>query len=471
MALFGNKKELEAENENLKNQVSSLTNYQSWAQQRIAQLEQLTSNDVKEKESAIATLQQSVASWQKSLDDYQSAHKNWENAIAAKQAELNSKEQEIASLNFTISGLSKQISEKQSQIVEFDDTILAQEFGLYEPRYDFNNVEQYKKQLKEIRDAQKSTIKRFNEQAKNTNWTVNNSKSEGRKMVTDISRLLMTAFNSTCDDIIRRVKFSNIDASLTAIDKQATKISKYGRVIGITIPTEYVSLKKTEAQISYEYAKFKEEEKERLRELREQEREEKKLQKEIAEQRKKLEKERKQYQKELDSVVEQIKNAEGETLAALEAKKAELENELGEISKAKQDVDYREANQRAGYVYVISNVGSFGENVFKIGMTRRLDPTERIRELGDASVPFNFDVHAMIFYDDAPALESALHHEFESRKLNLVNQRREFFKCSLEEIKEAILKNYDKTVEFIDFPDAEQYRVSEKMRTAGVYHQ
>ena len=135
-----------------------------------------------------------------------------------------------------------------------------------------------------------------------------------------------------------------------------------------------------------------------MRELREQEREEKKLQKEIAEQRKKLEKERKQYQKELDSVIEQIKNAEGETLAALEAKKAELENELGEISKAKQDVDYREANQRAGYVYVISNVGSFGENVFKIGMTRRLDPTERIRELGDASVPFNFDVHAMIFF-------------------------------------------------------------------------
>lgn len=208
-----------------------------------------------------------------------------------------------------------------------------------------------------------------------------------------------------------------------------------------------------------------------MRELREQEREEKKLQKEIAEQRKKLEKERKQYQKELDSVIEQIKNAEGETLSALEAKKAELENELGEISKAKQDVDYREANQRAGYVYVISNVGSFGENVFKIGMTRRLDPTERIRELGDASVPFNFDVHAMIFSDDAPALESALHHEFESRKLNLVNQRREFFKCSLEEIKEAILKNYDKTVEFTDFPDAEQYRVSEKMRKAGVYHQ
>lgn len=155
-------------------------------------------------------------------------------------------------------------------------------------------------------------------------------------------------------------------------------------------------------------------------------------------------------------------------MAALEEKRETLENELEEINKAKEDVDYREANQKAGYVYVISNIGAFGENVFKIGMTRRLDPMERIKELGDASVPFNFDVHAMIFSDDAPALESALHHEFEDRKLNLVNQRREFFKCSLEEIKEAVLKNYDKTVEFTDTPDAEQYRISEKMRSSGV---
>ena len=148
-------------------------------------------------------------------------------------------------------------------------------------------------------------------------------------------------------------------------------------------------------------------------------------------------------------------------------KKDTLESELSEIDKAKKDVDYREANQRAGYVYVISNIGSFGEGIFKIGMTRRLNPMERVRELGDASVPFNFDVHAMIFSDDAPGLEAALHKRFDSKKLNLVNQRREFFKCSLEEIKQAIYDNYDKTVEFIELPDAEQFRVSEKMREAG----
>lgn len=467
MALFGRKKELNA----LKEQVTNLSDYQNWAQQRILQLEQLTSSDVKEKEAAIASLQQSTAAWQQTIESYQNAHRQWEDAIADKQAELDAKTEEISQLNSTIANLSKQIDEKQSEIIDLDDTILAQDFGLYKPRYDFNNVEQYRAKLKEIRDKQKEEIKRFNAQAKNTNWTVNNNKTEGRKMVSDFSKLLMTAFNSECDDIIRRVKFSNIDKSVEAIDKQASKISKSARVIKIEIPAKYVKLKKQEAYISYEYAKFKEEEKERLRQLREQEREEKKLQKEIAEQRKKLEKERKQYQKELDSVMDQIDTAKGDTLVALKNKKIELEKELGEIAKAKKDVDYREANQRAGYVYVISNVGSFGEGIFKIGMTRRLDPTERVRELGDASVPFKFDIHAMIFSDDAPALEAALHHEFEDRKLNLVNQRREFFKCSLSEIKEAILKNYDKTVEFIEFPEAEQYRISEKMRKAGIYHQ
>ena len=123
---------------------------------------------------------------------------------------------------------------------------------------------------------------------------------------------------------------------------------------------------------------------------------------------------------------------------------------------------------KAGYVYIISNIGAFGENIYKIGMTRRLDPQERIDELGDASVPFNFDVHAMIFSDDAPALEAALHKAFENRKLNMVNKRREFFSVTLDEIKDVVRKNFDKTVEFVDIPDAEQYRVSQKMKQSAV---
>ena len=127
-------------------------------------------------------------------------------------------------------------------------------------------------------------------------------------------------------------------------------------------------------------------------------------------------------------------------------------------------MDYREANHRAGYVYIISNIGAFGENVYKIGMTRRLDPEDRISELSGASVPFRFDIHAMIFSNDAPKLETALHNAFADKKINLVNGRKEFFRVSLEEIKKVVKENYDKSVDFINVPEAEQFRTSEMIR-------
>ena len=167
-----------------------------------------------------------------------------------------------------------------------------------------------------------------------------------------------------------------------------------------------------------------------------------------------------------NGIITKAGDAKKQTEQATANEQADLLGLEDDIDKALSDIDYRQANLKAGYVYIISNIGAFGENVYKIGMTRRLDPQERIDELGDASVPFNFNVHAMIFSDDAPALEAALHRAFEDRKLNMVNQRREFFNVSLDEIKEVVKKNFDKTVEFIDVPDAEQYRVSLKMKTS-----
>ena len=136
----------------------------------------------------------------------------------------------------------------------------------------------------------------------------------------------------------------------------------------------------------------------------------------------------------------------------------EMQIQVSKIDKNLADIDYREANQRVGYVYVISNIGSFGENIYKIGMTRRLNPQERVDELGNASVPFNFDVHAMIFSKDAPALENALHHAFDDRKVNMVNKRREFFNVSLDEIEKVVKENFDGSVEFEKTALAEQYR-------------
>ena len=186
--------------------------------------------------------------------------------------------------------------------------------------------------------------------------------------------------------------------------------------------------------------------------------------KELKEQRKNIDKERKHYEQALSNINHQISTASDDNIEDLNQKKEEIIQSLSEIDTKIKDIDYREANQKAGYVYVISNIGSFGEGIYKIGMTRRLNPQDRVDELGDASVPFKFDVHAMIFSEDAPALEAALHRAFEDRKLNLVNQRREFFRVSLDEIKDVVKNNFDKTVEFVDVPDADQYRISLKLR-------
>ena len=362
-----------------------------------------------------------------------------------------------------------EVKSLKSQIITFRDDVLVQDFGLYEPRFDFADSTQYKEALKSCRDKQKQQIKAIQDAASQTKWTVDGSAARGKKMVKETTKLLLRAYNGECDEIVRKVKTTNIRQSIERVYKSAEAITKLGSTLGISIPGQYQALKEDEVRLAYEFALQKEAEKEALREAREREREERKLEQEIAAERKKLEKEKKQYLSAFKSISERLENTSDEERADLEAKAEELKAMLQDVDEAFANVDYREANQKAGYVYIISNIGSFGEGVYKIGMTRRLDPMERIRELSDASVPFNFDVHALIFCDDAPKLEAALHREFEDRKLNIVNQRREFFRVSLAEIEDVVRENYDKTVEFAETPDAEQFRTSEKMREQGIF--
>lgn len=379
---------------------------------------------------------------------------------------LNSK---VAELEAKKERLEKEIDKRTSKIdalkkeaVFFEDAITFQEFGLYTPRYNFITSEEYKEELDYIRDAQKKLIKSDKAIIGATTWTVNGSKSKGNKMIADMKKLFLRAFNSDCEDVISKVKYNNFDMSLKKIHQSANSIERLGKSMSLKITQKYIDWKEEELTLAFEYQQKKQEEKEAQKAARAEMREAARLQKEIEAQRKKIEKEQTHYQTAYEKLLKQLE--ENPDNADLLTKKSELENQLNDIDKAIKDIDYREANQRAGYVYIISNIGAFGENVYKIGMTRRLDPQDRVDELGDASVPFNFDVHAMIFSDDAPALEAALHKAFEDRKLNMVNTRREFFNVTLDEIKEVVKKNFDKTVEFIDVPDAEQFRVSQKMK-------
>lgn len=378
------------------------------------------------------------------------------------EAALN---QSIAEKNTTLLSLDNEIADRKKLIISFNDDISVQDFALYQPRYSFANSTQYKDRLAQIRDKQKDMIRANAAATGDFTLLFNNSKAQGTKVVKDMQKLLIRAFNSECDEVINNVKYNNYDMSFRKITNSANQIAKLGQMLKICITTDYYNLKIEELQLALEFQINKQEEKEEQRQLRAEERERVRLERELEEQRKKIEKEQSHYQKALLSVLKQLEEPDKSNDADLLAKRAELENQLGVIDANLQELDYREANQKAGYVYIISNIGSFGKDVYKIGMTRRLEPMERVYELGDASVPFNFDVHAMIFTDDAPKLEAALHRAFEDRKLNMVNTRREFFNVTLDEIKEVIMNNYDKTVEFVDVPDASQYRISQKMKS------
>lgn len=368
--------------------------------------------------------------------------------------------QEKSARSAELSRLLCQIQAAKSELILTDEEALMQSFGLYEPRFSFANSTQYKDALTALRVRQRDFVRSGSAATCSINWTVNGSEAKGRKQANDLIKLVVRAFNCECDEVVDKVKFSNLEASEKRIRTAYSTLSRLVKDNGVTISDKYLELKIDELYLAHEFQVKKNEEKERLKQLRAEERERVKLEREIEEARKKIEKERKHYSNALQKVVQQLADAAPNEVAALQEKKAELEGQLGELGRALEQVDYRAANQKAGYVYIISNIGAFGEGVYKIGMTRRLEPMDRVDELGDASVPFDFDVHALIFSENAPALEAALHHAFEDRKLNMVNTRREFFRVSLDEIKQVVRDNYDKTVEFVEVPPAEQYRES-----------
>lgn len=375
------------------------------------------------------------------------------NIISQKQAEINS--------------LDCSIQSKKSEILELDDKILLQEFGMYTPIYSLMTSNEYKEKIETIRSHQKHMIKTDIACSFPVTFTLDGSLSKGRKLVKDNIKQILRSFNNECDVIIDKVKFNNFDVFKRKIEKSYADLNKMNEAMQIKINQSYLKSKIKELHLCYEYAVKKQEEKEEQKRIREQLREEAKLQKEIEEARKTIEKEKAHYTKALKALESQLSFASESEKAELLSKQEDILLHLGEIEKSIEDIDYREANKRAGYVYIISNIGSFGEDVYKIGMTRRLDPTERIDELGDASVPFNFDIHAMIFSDDAPSLENALHKAFENKKLNMINYRREFFHVTLDEIEEVVKKNFDKTVEFTKTAIAEQYRESLAIKNAA----
>lgn len=280
----------------------------------------------------------------------------------------------------------------------------------------------------------------------------------------NIIRQMLRTFNAECDNILFNISIKNIDSAKRQIEKSFETINKLYKVDSAALQNRLLEIKLEQATLMYTYELKYQQEKDIQKAIKEQMVEEAKAQREIDEQKKKIEKDLQQHMGEVNRLMKYLQKSQIDAEKQLYMDKIkELEDKIKLLESNKELVLEREANARAGFVYIISNIGSFGEDIYKIGMTRRLEPMDRIHELSSASVPFEFDVHAMIFSSDAPELENMLHKHFADRAVNKVNPRKEFFNVSIDEIEKVVKEEYNNTVKFTKIPVAKEYRQSINM--------
>lgn len=348
------------------------------------------------------------------------------------------------------------------QLTTLEDEVNIQSYGLYQPKYDLGFSTELKNQLDQIRKKQKAMIREKTAVVCFREWTVDGNRTEGKKMTNRQIQLMARAFNGECDSIISKVKYNNVTRIVDRMTRTYDAINKLGEPHACKIQESYFNLKIDELHVIHQYQEQLQFEKEEQRRINEQIREEQRAQRELEKAQQESEKEEKRYQKALDKARQEIEQVRGKKQEKLQSEIQRLNELLLEAQANKERAMSRAQMTRSGHVYIISNIGSFGENVYKIGMTRRLEPTDRVRELGDASVPFRFDIHAMIYSEDAPALENHLHGLLERRSVNRINSRKEFFNVSLEEI-EKIIREYNVDAQFVKVPSAEEFRKTQSI--------
>ena len=404
-----------------------------------------------------AKAQKSLDEKYSEIDNFEAFKANAENEKKQHQETLSAEkmryEEEMgqlkAQLQSDIKSLRNELTECKKDLlvaystIEVDPTVLSEE---------------YKNQLVTLRAKENDLIK--------SGKAVNCTSSTTKKIENNNVKQILRAFNAECDLIISSVTIKNIDSLRGKIQKCFEQLNKIFETDGVSLNYTLLDMKQKELVLIYSYQMKLEQERQEQKAIREQMLEEEKVRREIEREKAKIEKEETQFKAEISKLMKYLQKATDVEKQLYMDKIQELEEKVKLLEKDKENVLEREQNTRAGFVYVISNIGSFGENVYKIGMTRRLEPMDRVKELGDASVPFEFDVHAMIFSDDAPALENILHQHFRDREVNKVNHRKEFFRVPLREIEEVVKENFNATVTFTEVALAEEYRESLKIEQA-----
>jgi bifunctional DNA-binding transcriptional regulator/antitoxin component of YhaV-PrlF toxin-antitoxin module len=356
---------------------------------------------------------------------------------------------EIGFLRAENDALRRELSDLRcGDYVELSDARVLQDVGIYRYHHPLETAAAYQERLESIQTRVAEVVKSGRAIVKSEMFTFNNSLAQGRRMTDDLAKLMLRAYNSEADNSLRTLRAGNVITAKRRLDASRHAIAKLGSMMEMRISDEFHGLRFEELELTADWLMKKQEEREIARDERARLREEHRVAKELAEERSRLDKEHSHL---------------ANMIAALEARGEHdpaLSERLAKVNDAIAQNDFRTANIRAGYVYVISNEGAFGKDVVKIGLTRRLEPRERIYELGGASVPFRFDTHALYFSEDAVTLESELHRHFAERALNRANSRKEFFFATPAEVREVLLAKVGNILEFTEQAEAIEYRQS-----------
>lgn len=425
----------------------------------------------------------------KSADDYsRNVRAKAEQSVSSLTEEIDKKKATIAELNESINSLTETESRRQknlktavnklarSKALYGSVTYAIDNFFNYAPEFtscklsstDENDYEELSPSVilklhymdmrdlrKAYKDNEKQILKVLEEYKDRYTTKANRA----------IYALMVIALQAELQNILYNLKYEKLDVAIEQVKAVTAKYqavatngnqSIAGTITKFIGQIEYLFI--NAVKIEYNYYVKKEQARQEQLAIREKIRQEAEERKALEAEKKKVEKEESKYQEQITNLKAQLSTAEDEELANLKSRILELEGQLASVTVKKENIVALQ-NGKAGNVYIISNLGSFGDKMFKIGMTRRLDPQDRVNELGDASVPFKFDVHSFIFSDDAVGLETELHKRLDAKRVNKVNRRKEFFYSTVDEL-EALVSEIDPTAEFNKTMLAEDFRQS-----------
>lgn len=358
---------------------------------------------------------------------------------SAGSQEVNELQRRIVVLEGEVAALRSWLSDgARGAQGNLSDDLMLQEAGIYRYHHPLESAVAYQTRLAELSERIAAAIKAGNAIRMSSNFTFDNSLAKGQRLARDLGMLMLRAYNAEVDNCLRSLRLGNVKTAKWRIESTKDAVAKLGATMEMRVSEEFHAMRIEELELTSDYLVKKDQERQAAREERARLREERRAEAELAAERERLEKERLH----LVNALAAVRSGGGDD--------PDLERKLAEMDEAIAQNDFRAANIRSGYVYVVSNRGSFGAYVVKIGMTRRLEPQERIDELGGASVPFRFDLHGLFFSEDAVTLETELHKHFASRRINMANGRKEFFFATPSEVREALATRIGNLIDYTE---------------------